>query len=86
MQLRPAGSMRLGGEGASIIWLRLAIGMRQRQAGSMQMGEVSYWLRQASGMRLGEANIVWLQQVSGMRQSQLTAAEAGKEHAAGAGK
>ena len=44
------------------------------------------WLRQASGMQLGEANIVWLRQASGMQQSQLTATEAGKEHAAGAGK
>ena len=37
-------------------------------------------------MWLGEANIIWLQQASGMRQSQLTATEAGKEHAAGTGK
>ena len=39
-----------------------------------------------SGMQLGEANIVWLRQASGMQQSQRTATEAGKEHAAGAGK
>ena len=37
-------------------------------------------------MWLGEANIVWLRQASGMQPSQLTATEAGKEHAAGAGK
>ena len=53
----------------------------------MRLGEMSIiWLRQASGMQQGEANIVWLRQASGMQQSQRTATEAGKEHAAGAGK